>query len=113
MSYEALPQRIQPDTSEIDPLLDLIVTGWGPHAIWLFGSRAKGTSGPESDWDLLVTLPEGCDEVDDFASYDLRRQSGVNADIVFCDRADFDSCVSVPNTLAYEVAHTGVVIYGN
>ncbi|MBM5818288.1 MAG: nucleotidyltransferase domain-containing protein [Cyanobacteria bacterium K_Offshore_surface_m2_239] len=26
--------------------------------VWLFGSRARGTSGPDSDIDLLITAPD-------------------------------------------------------
>lgn len=35
------------------------VASWpvAPHGVWLFGSLARGTAGPESDVDLLVVPP--------------------------------------------------------
>ena len=35
-----------------------IVEAAHPAAIWLFGSRARGTQRPDSDVDLLVVLPQ-------------------------------------------------------
>jgi len=45
-----------------DPILDEItrrlVETYRPERIYLFGSRARGTGGPESDYDLLVVVPD-------------------------------------------------------
>ena len=40
---------------------DRLVVSLQPEAIWLFGSRARGEAGPDSEWDLLVIVP-GCPE---------------------------------------------------
>ena len=39
-------------------LLDRIVPVFRPEAIYLFGSRAERRGGLESDWDLLVVVPD-------------------------------------------------------
>ena len=36
---------------------------------WLFGSRARGTSHSESDWDILIILDKDKIEPDDFDKY--------------------------------------------
>ena len=41
--------------------LELIVSTWHPLEIWLYGSRAKGTHRPDSDWDLLLVVPDETD----------------------------------------------------
>ena len=85
-----------------------------PAAVWLFGSRAKGTADPESDWDLLVILPDSVpfEKQDDVVdAVRLRSLSQVNADILTCSESDFKSATSIPNTLAYEVARTGIPLY--
>ncbi len=98
------------DLTPIKRLLTLIEEHCRPVAVWLFGSRAKGTAGPESDWDLLVVLPDSVpfeqqDKVVD--AIQLRGISQVDADILSCGESDFAAATGIPNTLAYEVARTG------
>ncbi|PYO54511.1 MAG: hypothetical protein DMD83_22120, partial [Candidatus Rokuibacteriota bacterium] len=35
-----------------------LVEAYRPDRIYLFGSRARGTAGAESDYDLLVVVPD-------------------------------------------------------
>ncbi|MCE9583725.1 MAG: nucleotidyltransferase domain-containing protein [Planctomycetes bacterium] len=97
----------------ISVLLDLIAHAWRPTAVWLFGSRAKGLATPSSDWDLLVVVPDDEPAADDLmAVYQVRKQSGVPADVILCRATEFEEAREVPNTLAYEAAHFGVPIHG-
>ncbi|MFM9890177.1 MAG: nucleotidyltransferase domain-containing protein [Rickettsiales bacterium] len=41
-------------SDEEDTLIDFLEEKFGCHTIILFGSRAKGTHGPDSDWDVLA-----------------------------------------------------------
>jgi uncharacterized protein len=100
------------DVRPIDRLLARIIDEFRPVEIWLFGSRARGESNAGSDWDLLVVVPDDLAAVDDpFAGYRLRRETRTRADIVLCPLAEFHEDRDTPNTLAYEAAHHGVVIY--
>ncbi|MBI2923065.1 MAG: nucleotidyltransferase domain-containing protein [Planctomycetes bacterium] len=97
----------------ISGLLDLISRAWRPTAVWLFGSRAKGLAKPESDWDLLVVVPDDEPAVDDLmAVHQVCKPSGVPADVILCRATDFEEAREVPNTLAYEAAHFGLRIHG-
>jgi len=40
------------------PLLERVLREWNPERIQLFGSRARGDANPDSDWDILVVVPE-------------------------------------------------------
>ncbi len=83
-----------------------------PVEIRLFGSRARGDSIAASDWDLFVVVPDDEEAVDDlFAGYRLRRETRTRADIVLCPLSEFREDRDTPNTLAYEAAHHGIVIY--
>ncbi|AWN54201.1 nucleotidyltransferase domain-containing protein [Methylobacterium sp. 17Sr1-1] len=44
------------------PLVSRIIRHADPLVIWLFGSRARGEARADSDWDLLVVLPDDVDE---------------------------------------------------
>lgn len=50
------------EASAIASLRDRLVAELKPRSIWLFGSRARGTARPDSDFDLLVVLPDGLAE---------------------------------------------------
>jgi predicted nucleotidyltransferase len=105
---------IELDTAPIAELVRLIVEVWAPESIWLFGSRARGTAGAESDWDLLAVVPDDVAEkgaTDPLAGWELARRAGARADVVACAASDFDDSANVPNTLAYEAAHHGVLLY--
>jgi predicted nucleotidyltransferase len=100
------------DTTPIAGLLRLIVEAWHPDAVWLFGSRARGTAEPDSDWDLLVVVPDSRADVatDPLAGWDLARRARVRADVIACVASDFKAFADVPNTLAYEAFHHGVLL---
>lgn len=103
------------DTTPIRPLLRLLEAEWTPDAVWLFGSRARGDAEPSSDWDLLVVVPDAVAEAGataPLAGWELRRRAGVRADVVVCSASDFDDGRVVPNTLAYEATHRGVLVHG-
>lgn len=101
------------DLSILAPLLSRLVERYHPEQIWLFGSRARGEAKAESDWDVLVALPDdaGDEEFDPVPAWRLRRELKIRADIVLCTMQDVREDFSTPNTLFYEVARDGVLLY--
>ena len=100
------------DVRPIDRLLARIVDEFRPIEIRLFGSRARGESDAASDWDLFVVVPDDLEAADDmFAGYRLRRETRTRADIILCPVTEFHEDHDTPNTLAFEAAHHGIVIY--
>ena len=101
------------DLSPIRELLARVVATWHREQGWLFGSQARGTARPGSDWDLLVIVPDSIDDrdVDPVAAWRLAKQSGVRADVVPCRAMDFREDRTTPNTLAYEAAARGLLVY--
>jgi uncharacterized protein len=94
-------------------LLKRLVEAWHPEQIWLFGSRARGEATDQSDWDLLVVLPDNADDsaLDPLTSWRLRKNAGVYADILPCLASDFRGARTITNTLAYEAATAGILLY--
>lgn len=95
------------------PLLDRVIATWGPISVWLFGSRARGEGHPGSDWDILAVVPDELadEEVAPVACWRLGRGAGVVADLIGCHASDFADATNTPNTLAYEIAREGVLLY--
>ena len=122
VSVVASPGRLPPpkdargkpiDLRPIQALLDRIVSRWRPRDIWLFGSRARGTAEPDSDWDLLVVVPDdlappGFD--DPMTVWKMKQGTGVRADVLFCRASEFEDDRRTHNTIAYDAAIEGVQI---
>ena len=47
---------MQPDNLTPNRLVSLAQANPAVQVLWLYGSRAKGNAGPESDWDLAVAF---------------------------------------------------------
>jgi predicted nucleotidyltransferase len=94
-------------------LIDRIVSSWRPREIWLFGSRARGTADRDSDWDLLVVVPDDLAAIgfdDPMAIWKVKQGTGVRADVLVCRAGEFDEDRWTHNTIAYDAAVEGVRI---
>jgi predicted nucleotidyltransferase len=91
-----------------------IVDVMRPEAIYLFGSRARGDARPDSDYDLLVVVPDDAppDARSLSATTRIQRDPGVALDIVPCRRSVFERRRGSVGTLSYLAAHEGRLVYG-
>ena len=94
-------------------LLQRIVETMHPEQIWLFGSRAHGNARPDSDWDLLVVVPDGTpdDELEPHIVWQKVMNLGIPADVIAVRRQDFVDFGSVAGSLSHEVRSNGVAVY--
>jgi hypothetical protein len=94
-------------------LLRRVVETYTPLAVWLFGSRAEGRARPDSDWDLLVIVPDGAPArlFDPVLAFRVQRGSGCYADIIACERSVFDEEKDEIDTLAREAWRSGMLVY--
>ena len=92
---------------------DRLVFSLRPESLWLFGSRARREHRPDSDFDILVVLP---DEPATIAT-DYRHAlepllgSGLPCDVVPCPHSDFERAKNTPGTIAHEAFHAGRQLY--
>lgn len=96
-------------------LLDRIVPALNPEAVYLFGSRARGDFHEDSDYDLLVIVPDDTpkERRSPRYAYASNDGSGIPADIIPCSKTGFERYKDSVGTLAYEANHNGVRIYGH
>lgn len=85
-----------------------------PEAIWLFGSRARGDNRPESDWDILVELPDDADPGlrDPLVGWRMQRELGLPATIVTATTSELAEGWGSVNTLGFEIARDGLLLNG-
>lgn len=80
--------------------------------IYLFGSRARGTAHPDSDWDVYVLVNRELDfakrqQLTTEIKRELARQRIPN-DVLLKSNKQFDASKIVPGHIAYTVAQEGI-----
>jgi predicted nucleotidyltransferase len=97
----------------LSEMLRRLVKTFDPARIRLFGSRARGTSRPDSDFDLLVVAKPG----GSFGSEDYERiyaplvGLGVGCDVVPCSAEDFSEGASIKTSLIAQILSDGRRLY--
>jgi len=85
-----------------------LVEAYQPERIYLFGSRARGDEGPDSDYDLMVIVADDAPprRRRSRLAYEVLRGTGTAADILVCTRSWFDERLhlraSFPSTIVRE-----------
>lgn len=95
------------------PLLARIIDVMQPEQIWLFGSRAKGSARPTSDWDLLVVVSDDAtdDELDIVHAWQVVRDLRIPADVIPVRRSEFEEAREHAGTLVRTVVGEGLQVY--
>lgn len=93
-------------------LVEKLVESLDPYAIWLFGSRARGSHRPDSDYDLLVVAKPGQAWADHYEqAYMATSGTGIGCDIVPVGKADFDEAASLHTSFVATVVDEGRKLY--
>lgn len=100
-----------------DPVLremvERLVATLHPEKIYLFGSRARGEAGPDSDYDLIVVVSASDlpgyrrDQI----AYRALRGLGVAKDVLVWTRDEFESRVHLPASLPATVLREGRLLH--
>ncbi len=95
-------------------IVDRLVEYYHPERIYLFGSAARGDSGPDSDLDFCVVVPDDApaELLNDGGIYSLLRGIGHPKDIVPWRRGDFEARAQhVRASLPATVVREGKLLY--
>ncbi len=116
---EARPSHVvfEPPAREsqaLDEVVRRLVRVYHPEKIYLFGSVARGEAGPDSDYDLMVILPDGAPlslQSEDLA-YRALRGTGAAADILVWTHSNFERQLHLKASLPSTVVREGRLLYG-
>jgi predicted nucleotidyltransferase len=99
---------------EIRPLVEAIRHRFNPEAVWLFGSRARGDHRPDSDWDIVVELPDDCDPelLDPIVGWTIKHDLGIAATVLSTTGGALARSWGEPNTIGYLLARDGLLLDG-
>jgi predicted nucleotidyltransferase len=110
-------ENFKPPSAD-DPVLSEIVRrlseAYHPLRIYLFGSAARGDAGPDSDYDLMVILPDEAPEHlrRGNAGYRALRGTGVAADVQVWPQGDFNRQLHLKASFPSTIVREGKLLYG-
>jgi predicted nucleotidyltransferase len=86
-----------------------LVEAYRPERIYLFGSKARGDEGPDSDYDLLLVVPDDAEpeRKKSKLAYQVLWGVGTAADVIVWTRTAFDRRSRVPASLPATVLGEG------
>ena len=100
-----------------DPLLAesvrRLVEAYQPERIYLFGSAARGDGGPDSDYDLLVVVPDDAppQRKRSRLAYEVLWGTGKAADVLVCTHSYFEARRHLKASLPGTVLREGVLLH--
>jgi predicted nucleotidyltransferase len=103
-----------PETPLVPPeLLNRVVNYFHPRRVVLFGSRARGEAGSDSDIDLLVILDDDApaDKLTLRAGWESRRGYDRPVDVIPVRDAVYRRRAKISGTLAFEAEIDGIAVY--
>ena len=106
-------EKEQQQDAVLGEIVRRLVEAFHPDRVYLFGSRARGESGPDSDYDILLVLPTLNDRRYRLSQQAYRVLRGVRAavDVLVWSSDDFDGRLHVPASLPATVAREGRLLY--
>jgi predicted nucleotidyltransferase len=100
-----------------DPILgDVVgrlVRACQPERVYLFGSAARGDAGPDSDYDIVVVVPDNSPpgQQDERTAYEALVGTGIAVDVLIYRASDFYGRLPLRASLPATVIREGKLLY--
>lgn len=90
-----------------------LVEAYRPERIYLFGSVARGDAGPDSDYDIMVVVPdEAPREMQDCdLAYRTLRGLGIAKDVLVWTRSEFEKRLHLKASLPSTILREGKLLH--
>ena len=98
---------------ELERVVGQIVEKVDPVAIYLFGSRARGDADEDSDYDLLIVVPDDfpAGQANTVTAFSLVEDRRIPMDVAMSRASRFAGRRAQVGTLEYKVGREGTVLY--
>ena len=100
--------------SHLAEIVRRLVETLHPVCIYLFGSKARGEDGQDSDYDLMVVVndEEAAPQIrGSRMAYEALRGTGVAADVLVWSQRSFDSRLHLVTSLPATIKKEGILLY--
>jgi uncharacterized protein len=105
-----------PGNGELNEILRHLVRVYEPESVYLFGSQARGDAGPDSDYDLLLVVPDDAppERRRSRLAYEMLWAAHVSGavDTLVCTRSYFEARRHLKASLPGIVLREGRLLYG-
>ncbi|MBN2027963.1 MAG: nucleotidyltransferase domain-containing protein [Actinobacteria bacterium] len=97
----------------LDEIVRRLIEAYQPERIILFGSIARGDAGPDSDYDLLVIVPDNAplERRRSRLAYERLWGTGAAADVLVWTKNYFESRLHLKASLSATIAEEGKILY--
>lgn len=116
-----LEDRIRHDVPRLPPaevakladIVERLVSAYQPERIYLFGSKARGDWGPDSDFDLMVVVPDNAppERQRSRLAYEKLWGTGTAADVLVWPRGRFDERANIVASLPATILREGKLLH--
>jgi predicted nucleotidyltransferase len=102
------------DDPMLDEVVQRLVQAYQPERIYLFGSKARGQGGPDSDYDLMVVVPDNAPphRRRSRLAYESLWGTGAAADVLVWTRGAFERRLHLKASLPATIMDEGRLLYG-
>jgi uncharacterized protein len=101
------------DDKKLAEIVGRLIDAYRPERIYLFGSRVRSDSGTDSDYDLMVIVPETAppERRRSRLAYEVLRGTGIAADVLVWTQDAFDRRLHLRASLPFTVISEGRLLY--
>lgn len=94
-------------------IVERLVRAFQPESIYLFGSKARNEAGLDSDYDLMVIVPDDAlpERRRSRRAYEALRGTGTAADVLVWTRERFATRLHVVASLPATIVREGTMVY--
>lgn len=108
-----LPHLAEADVPALAEIVQRLIDAYQPERVYIFGSKARGDYGPDSDFDLLVVVPDAATEERKRSrlAYEALRGTAVASDVIVWTEERFKSRLHLRASLPATVMREGRLLY--
>src|SRR6266700_2567172 len=106
-------QQLLLQDRELAEVVRRLIEAYRPERIYLFGSKARGDADADSDYDLMVIVPDGVPEERRRSrlAYEVLWETGSAADVLVWTPQEFERTTQVPASLPATILREGKLLH--
>ncbi len=106
-------QELLHDDAILGEIVGRLAKAYQPERIYLFGSKPRGDAGADSDYDLMVIVPDDAppERRRSRLAYEVLWGTGVAADVLVWTRQQFESRLHLRASLPATVIREGRLVH--
>jgi hypothetical protein len=108
-----VPHLTDADVHALARIVERLVAAYQPERIYLFGSKARGDDGPDSDFDLMVVVPDTAppERRRSRLAYERLWGTGPAADVLVWSEGRFNARAHLRASLPGTILREGSLVY--